>query len=373
MRTLRLISVMLLLAATALGCMRDDILDSSSPQLSIYIDIPQPALTKADVGPVASETAQEYAIHSLQIWVFLSEACGDYPAGYCLGYIQPSPLFFNTSNSSNYTIPINAEIADAHPNVDVFAIANAEAAGVSNLDGFTTRDQLTALMISGTTFGTTNGTPNCTSVPESGLPFTGVGKNLRMKGSYPVLKVDAVHLTRVVSKLRFVFSQLVDVNGAVNQCAITDVRIFGGGMALSEYLFNDSSNPYKIGTSGYASLPMSFAVPQNFSIAGNEEPDAYSYKGQAAQVYSDLVAEGIDNGYLSQLGFCYLRETDRKLGGSISYTLNGTSGTVNFSMHDTGDFARNHYWIVYLYFTRDAIEFTVSWTPWEDGHNYNLN
>ena len=87
MRKLRTISVVLLLAAIALGCRRDDILDMDSPQLSVYIDIPQPVLTKADVGSVAAETAQEYSIQSMQIWVFLSQACGNYAAGYCLGYL----------------------------------------------------------------------------------------------------------------------------------------------------------------------------------------------------------------------------------------------------------------------------------------------
>ena len=373
MRKLRLISILLLLAAFALGCMRDDILDTDSPQLNIFIDIPQPVLTKADVGPVASETAQEYAIHTLQIWVFLSEACGNYAAGYCLGYIKPSPLYFNTASGSDFAFPINADIAEAHPNVDVFVIANAESAGYANLDGFTSRAQLEALIMNGELYGTTGSAPSCTSVPGSGLPFTGVGKNMRMKGTFPVLKVDAVRMTRAVSKMRFVFSQLVDEDGPLNECEITDVRINNGGLALSEYLFNDTANPYKIGPSGYASSPMVFSVPDNFDIAGNSQPEDYAYKGQTAQEYSDLVAEGIDSGVLSQMGLCYLRETDRKITGSISYYLNGLPGTVNFEMRDTGDFARNHYWIVYLYFTRDAIEFTVSWTPWEEGHDYYLN
>ena len=373
MRKLRLISILLLLAAFAPGCMRDDILDADSPQLSVFIDIPQPVLTKADVGPVASETAQEYAIHTLQLWVFLSEACGNYAAGYCLGYMKPSPLYFNTESGSDFAFPINAEIADAHPNVDVYVIANAESAGFANLDGFTSRAQLDALLMSGELFGTTGSAPSCTSVPESGLPFTGVGKNMRMKGTYPVLKVDAVRLTRAVTKMRFIFSQLVDEDGPLNECEITGVRINNGAMSLSEYLFNDSANPYKIGPSGYASSPVIFPVPDDFEIAGTEHPRAYAYNGQTAQVYSDLVAEGIDGGELSQLGLCYMRETDRKLSGTISYNLNGVPGSVNFEMHDTGDFARNHYWIVYLYFSRDAIEFTVTWTPWEVGHDYYLN
>ena len=371
MRKLRTISVVLLLAAIALGCRRDDILDMDSPQLSVYIDIPQPVLTKADVGSVAAETAQEYSIQSMQIWVFLSQACGNYAAGYCLGYLQPSPLYFNTSGS-NYSLPINADIAEAHPNVDVYVIANAEAAGYPNLNGFTSRAQLEALMMGGERFGISDGAPSCTSVPEDGLPFTGVGRNMQMKGTYPVLKVDVVRLTRAVSKMRFVFSQLIDDEGPVNQCEITGVTINGGGLAVSEYLFNDSANPFKIGPDGYYSNPMEFALPADFDIALNSEPETYAYIGQGAQEYSDLIAEGIDNGVLSDLGLCYMRETDRKISGTISYNLNGRPGSADFEMHDTGDFARNHYWIVYLYFTRDAIEFTVSWSFWEKGHDYVL-
>ena len=370
-KLLRVISMLLLLAAMAPGCRRPDVSDGSVPELNVFIDIPQPVLTRADEGNVANESDAEYQIHTLQIWVFLSQACGNFPAGYCVGYLKPAPHYFKTGGSS-YAIPIDAAIAEAHPDVDVYVIANAEAAGCGSIGGATTRAQLDALTMSGTTFGVYGGTAAVSEVPDAGLPFTGVGKGLRIKRTYPSLSVDAVRLTRAVSKVRFVFAQLVDDEGPMTTCAVRGVQIYGGGIAAAEYLFNDTANPYKILASQYESSSMNFFIPSTFSIAPNTDPEAYAFKGQGAQEYANLIASGLETGALTSLGRAYLRETDRKLSGTISYRLNGVDGSVTFVMKDTGDFARNHDWIVYLYFTRDAIKFTVSWTPWEEGHDYYI-
>ena len=372
MRIYKVISILLLSVVLTAGCRRADILEEGDAHLDVFLDIPQPVLTKADVGSVAAETESEYAIHSLQMWVFLSGPCGNYPAGYLVGYLKPSPLYFGAASDNSYSIPMDASIAKAHPNVDVFVIANAESAGYPSLDASTTRSQLESLLMEGNVFGIAGGTAVCNAVPDDGLPFTGVGKNLTMKGSYPVLKVDVVRLARAVSKLRFVFSQLSDEEGAMNQCVVTSVRINGESIGSGEYLFNDSAAPWKIVPNRYESSAMTFAIPAGFEPALNTNPEEYAYKGQTAQEYENLVAAGIDGGALSTPGCYYLREIDKKLSGTIYYTFNGWPGRSDFEMHDEGDFARNHYWIVYLYFVRDAIQFTVTWTPWDEGHDFVL-
>jgi hypothetical protein len=107
-------------------------------------------------------------------------------------------------------------------------------------------------------------------------------------------------------------------------------------------------------------------------IACSATPEDYAFDGQTALEYETLIRQGLAAGELTSCGLSYLRETDRQLTGTISYVLNGVPGTAEFSMKDPGDFARNHSWIVYLYFTSDAIQFTVSWTLWEEGHDFIL-
>ena len=57
---------------------------------------------------------------------------------------------------------------------------------------------------------------------------------------------------------------------------------------------------------------------------------------------------------LTQIGAFYLRESDRKLEGTIAYTIVTEAGnkdkTASFAMATAGDFTRNHTWIVYGYF-----------------------
>ena len=369
MRLRTVIGFLLLLLLLLSGCGSRH--PEQAPQLNLFVHIPQPVLSRADVGMVSSESEAENVIHTLQIWVFLSEACAGHPAGYCLGYLAPEPQFLSLGDENRYALPLEQAVADAHPDVDVYVLANAAAAGVSGLDEGTSRTTLDGLVMDGDCFGLLGTTPARTSVPEEGLPFTGVGKGMKMKGSYPVLSLDVVTVRRAISKLRFVVCQLVDVEGPFNDCSITDVRI-DGGIAGAEYLFNDSADPYKIVPNFYESSKLIFPALSSAAIAGNTAPDDYAFDNQSAAAYEALVLKGIEDGVLTSYGLGYLRETDRKLTGTVSYVLNGWPGSVNFEMRDPGDFARNHSWIVYLYFTRDAIRFTVSWTPWEEGHDFNL-
>lgn len=363
--------LLLLPLLLATGC-REDLLDQV-PKLTVYLDIPRPALTRADVGLIPSEFAAENTINTLQIWVFLSESCGDFAAGTCIGYLSPNPLYMNDASNYRFAVPLNPLVADAHPNVDVFVLANAASAGYPDLGAQTQRVELNNLVMEGSFFGIYESAPVCTEVPEGGLPFAGVGKGMKMKGTYPVLTLDTVTLTRTVSKLRFVFSQLRDEEGPVNECQVTGIQINGSTISASEYLFNDSMASYKIAPNQYVVSPMIFQGLTGEQIALSTAPEDYAFRmGQTATEYESLVLQGIEDGVLSSQGLCYLRESDKQLTGRIDYVMNGTVGHADFTMKDPGDFARNHSWIVYMYFTRDAIRFTVTWTPWEEGNSFIL-
>ena len=373
MPNLRLLTLALLLPLlAAAGCRRGDGPEpTEDTKLGISVYIPSPAQTRADEGSVASETAAEDAINDLQIWVFLSEACAGHPAGYCLGYIRPTPLSFASAFQSRYYLPLEKAVAKAKPHLDVYVLANAASAGYGSLDGTTTASELDALVLQDELFGIANGAPVQTSVPDGGFPFSGVGKHMTMNGNYPVMNVDVVTLRRAVSKLRFVFSQLVDDEGQFNEFAVTGISVDGQMIAAQQYLFNDSANAWKIEPlAGYTTSSFSVALPA--TLAQCRMPEKYAFAGQEAAAYQDLIIEGLEAGELSSGGVCSLRETDRKLSGTISYTIGGVPGSARFEMKQTGDFARNHTWIVYLYFTADAIRFSVSWTLWEEGHDFNL-
>ena len=364
------IGFLLLSLLLATGC-REDMLDQV-PKLTVYLDIPRPALTRADEGFIPSEYAAENAINTLQIWVFLSQACGEFAAGTCIGYLSPDPLYMNDASDYKFAVPLNPLVADAHPDVDVFVLANAASAGYPDLGAQTQRVELNNLVMEGDFFGISGNAPVYTEVPEGGLPFAGVGKGMKMKGTYPVLTLDTVTLTRTVSKLRFVFSQLMDEGAAINDCQVTGIQINGSAIAMAEYLFNDSMASYKIAPNQYVASPMTFQGYTGEQIALNTVPEDYAFQtGQTATEYESLIMQGISDGVLTS-SLCYLRETDKKLTGRIDYVLNGVAGSANFTMKDPGDFARNHSWIVYMYFTRDAIRFTVTWTPWEEGHSFIL-
>lgn len=85
-----------------------------------------------------------------------------------------------------------------------------------------------------------------------------------------------------------------------------------------------------------------------------DDPAYYIYRGQTAQEYEnlidDLVVEGNAAGKTTEIGPFYLRESDKKLVGSITYQIVGNSEkTSPFNMDAAGDFTRNHTWIVYAY------------------------
>ena len=63
-----------------------------------------------------------------------------------------------------------------------------------------------------------------------------------------------------------------------------------------------------------------------------------------------LVVEGNADGKTTEIGPFYLRESEKKLVGSITYQIVGNSEkTSPFNMDAAGDFTRNHTWIVYAY------------------------
>ena len=190
------------------------------------------------------------------------------------------------------------------------------------------------------------------TVPTDGLPFAGMLTGQTVVGDAPTLRVgtlsevSTVQLTRAVSKLRFVFSKTAG-EPVVN---IKSIKINEQMIPEVEYLFKaPTSMTYN--TAAAELLPS----PSHISdIAQTADPTQYLYLGQEAQKYEDLINEAANkqpNPEVTVYGPIYLRESDKQLAGTITYTIGGGGEqTVDFAMQQAGDFSRNHTWIVYAYY-----------------------
>ena len=133
---------------------------------------------------------------------------------------------------------------------------------------------------------------------------------------------------------------------------------------------NPSYATYVSGSINYGSLAID-AIPKV------KDPMSYAYDSQTAQEYEDLIDRAIAGSYkadegddpLMELGLTYLRESDKKLTGTIKYRVQELEEnvwetkekTATFSMANPGDFLRNRSWIVYVFYM-DATIYTLTVT-----------
>ena len=366
MKVLRDIELMLIvLLLTACSSESDPTDTKQPPVINVYVYAPdKPMITRGNVGDVTpiENTLNESKITKLQIWVFNNET------GNLVSYYSPESVdnLNGSAGVANYQLSVSEAFAQAEskPKVDVYVVANAASCGMTFSEA-TTRDDLEAAMIkkSGDSdyFGLTTLTDK---VPEAGLPMSGVLRNVEVGGSSPVYRLDNVKLTRAVSKIRFVFCRETPVEGADIKVGINSVKLDAGMIPNNEYLFletGENAQPYRV--TGFDTndatefLPIENGVVQVLTdIPKSADPLKYVYQTQSAQVYENLIAEGVRDNELKQLGPFYLRESDKKLSGVIKYQKEGeTEKTANFEMKAAGDFSRNHTWIVYAYYSKSGL------------------
>jgi len=327
--------------------------DKKPAMLAIYVYSPERAAarqteeTRGDVGGVDVSKAAEGEIRSLQLWIYEHESGND------VGYLSTEEVTsLNTGEGATYQIPVSDEFAANKPKVDVYVQANVKAAncGVGKLNEGTTRDALmTGAKITMDYFGLS---PLTIEVPTDGLPMAGKLTMQPVVGDAPALRVgdmdgvSTVALTRAVSKLRFVFAK------TKNQptVSITSIKINEGMIPEVEYFF-DETQPLTYNTSAGELL-----LPAINDIAETTDPTDFIYFNQDAQEYEDLIDAAAnkqepEKPEVTVRGPIYLRESDKQLAGTISYTINGgAEQTVDFQMQQAGDFLRNHTWIVYAYY-----------------------
>ena len=324
------------------------------PMLAIYVYAPEQAAiaqknaaqSRADEGEVDPIT-NEGTIKSLQIWIYESTS-----EKKDVGYFSTSDVAaLNEGQGATYQIPVRDEFANAKPYVNVYVMANVTNSncGVGELNKETTRDALLeGAKITAGHFGLEQ---NTRSVPDDGLPFAGMLTGQAVVGDSPTLRVgtlsavSTVQLTRAVSKLRFVFAKTTG-EATVN---IKSIKMNAGMIPNVEYLFQTpASMDYNTEAKELLLTPIT-------DIAETDDPTKYLfYLGQEAQAYEDLINEAASKQPKPEVtveGPIYLRESDKQLTGTITYTIGGGEDkTVDFAMQQAGDFSRNHTWIVYAYY-----------------------
>ena len=390
MKVLRDIGLMLIvLLLTACSSESDPTDTKQPPVINVYVYAPdKPMITRGDVGDVTpiENTLNESKITKLQIWVFNHDETGN-----LVSYYSPESvdnLNGATAGVANYQLSVSESFAQAttKPHVDVYVVANAASCGM-NFSETTTRADLEAALIKKSDandyFGLTTLTDK---VPETGLPMSGVLRDVEVTGSSPVFRLQNVKLTRAVSKIRFVFCRETPAEGADIKVGINSVKLNKWLIPKEEYLFletGENAPAYHVGSyetendDSKEFLPIVDNQIQTWEdIPKSADPLKYVYQAQNAQNYENLIEQGLTvvppatESELRQLGPYYLRESGEKLQGVIKYQKGSeTEKTANFEMKTAGDFSRNHTWIVYAYYSKSGlVAVTVVVKDWTESY-----
>jgi hypothetical protein len=354
--------------------------DKKPVMLAIYVYAPEQAAaaqkkaaqTRGDVGEVDAITAAEGEIKSLKIWIYESES------GDSVRYFETKDVAaLNQGQGTTYQIPVSDDFAKNKPDVDVYVMANVTNANCGvETDKNTERDDLmTEAKIVKSKFGLS---PLTTEVPTDGLPMAGKLTTQPVVGDAPALRVGSLNavstvpLTRAVSKLRFVFAKTTDQPTV----RITSIKMNENMIPDVEYLFDKPESAPTITYNTEAGELLSSPIDD---IAETADPTDYIYFNQDAQEYENLIntAASKETPEVTVRGPIYLRESDKQLAGTITYTIAGDEQTADFQMQQTGDFLRNHTWIVYAYYAGSGklqvqTVYVKDWSTKEISHNvYN--
>ena len=351
--------------------------DKKPVVLAIYVYAPEQAAaaqkkaaqTRGDVGEVDANPAAEGEIKSLKIWIYESVS------GDSVRYFETKDVAaLNQGQGTTYQIPVSDDFAKNKPDVDVYVMANVTNANCGvETDKNTERDDLmTEAKIVKSKFGLS---PLTTEVPTDGLPMAGKLTTQPVVGDAPALRigtlsaVSTVQLTRAVSKLRFVFAKTT----GQPKVSITSITMNAGMIPDEEYLFTTPQSMTYNANAG------ELLLSDIDDIAETADPTDYIYFNQDAQEYENLIntAASKETPEVTVRGPIYLRESDKQLAGTITYTIAGDEQTADFQMQQAGDFLRNHTWIVYAYYAGSGklqvqTVYVKDWSTKEISHNvYN--
>ena len=377
------IGLLIVLLALSAGCSREPRLSARLPFLTLTLQIPEPAMVKATVPA----TDAENAIHDLKIWVFNASTRAlitslEVNAG------EPSDNLPQAGSVKRYSLPVSWDFAltEPRPKVDVYVLANSASigldSGASALWAAKTDSHEVSSWeaVNGAFFTGFSPSEKVMGVDaEKGLPMSGLSRNMTISGEEPSLSITTIPLERCVSKIRFLFSQVkleTDDPAEKETFRVDKIELGGETIPTQEFVF--AAEAPNVGASYIATVS---EFPGIASVNVSEVPELYAYAGEDGPSYEQKIADALADNKISIAGTYYLRESDKALSGTITYTVTKGAGTASessrqvrkpFSMPAGAQFPRNYTWTVYGYYvTNRTLQLSVSVLPW-DKSDYDI-
>jgi hypothetical protein len=393
----------------------------ASVQLPIQINLPALGgfATKGSIsGGEVTGTANESALHSLQVWAFshplkAESAMSETERAEMLNegaiaYMNIPDVNVLERIDENASVQVNLLIPDYYLNrpdeelrLDFYALGNGESVGMGDA-GVMKRGQLRDTVFQGSFFGiNAQQGNNFDRIPETGLPLACFFDNRGSGYDISFLKTDPnptparmeemgrvwpeMELTRSVARMRFLFCKATGMNNV----HIDSVRLFNIGqidegiIPSKTYVFpredaSDISIPY-------GAVYESFTWGSYFSglvenIGAMNDPTilcsfSETMRDMSAQYYDTYVQTLVEAGSVTQK-LAYLRESDLPVRGEIYYNgvrregvLVTPSKVKTFDMAGLDfpirtNFHRNHSWTVYGYMIGQHMEVDVRVDDW---------
>lgn len=367
----------LLLTLMFTSCMSDGYTDTAAGKSDTYINLnvstpTAQARANAPAGSTAGtsgtpgqdETSpnptEEEKIYSIRVWAFKS---GTDENAMPIGFKAVTDL--SATGSYNVSMKLLRKAAGnlEKDNIDLYILLNAESIGV--LDG-NNCNTMTRKELENATFNSnfgikTDGSPQATTVPATGLPISRVITNINVKNNIADNAADAatkpvsVPLVRAVSKLHFFFAR--KTGNDTESVTVTRIEVNGETLTAASPVFPEAATNAEKDTKGlkgsfngltYLTKNLIFGGIATDQIKPVDDPKTYIRQpGEKAQDYMDRLS------YLQEGCKSYLRETDKTITGKIYFKSNEAVAerSVVFKIPDA---YRNHELVVYGYFSGEA-------------------
>ena len=401
----------------------------ASVQLPIQINLPAAGgfVTKAISDGEVTGTANESALHSLQVWAFshplkaesaMTETeIADMLNEGSIAYISIPDVNVLERVDENMSVQVNLLIPDYYLNrpdeelrLDFYVLGNGESVGMGEA-GVMKRGQLRDTVFQGSFFGlNTQEGQNFDGIPETGLPLACFFDNRGSGYDISFLKTDPkptparmeemgrvwpeMELTRSVARMRFLFCKATGMSNT----RIDSVKLYNYDSPLNVGIFPSKTYifPREDGREGvipfgadYESFTWGTVNSGLIRLIGEmDDPTilcsfSETMRNMSAQYYDTYVQTLVAAGSVTQK-LAYLRESDLPVRGEIYYNgvrregvLVTPSKVVTFDMVGLDfptrtNFHRNHSWTVYGYMIGQHMEVDVrvdDWVvPWSEQH-----
>lgn len=368
----------LLLTMMFTSCMSDGYTDTAAGKSDTYINLnvstpTAQARANAPAGSTAGtsgtpgqdETSpnptDEEKIYSIRVWAFKSDTDENAAP---IGFKAETGL--NETGSHQVSMKLLRKAAGDLDNIDLFILLNAESIRVLNDNNCNrmTRKELNAATFNSNFGINTDGSPQATEVPATGLPISRVITNINVKNNIADNAADAaakpvsVPLVRAVSKLHFFFARKTGKD--TESVTVTKIEVNGETLTAASPVFpeaaTDAEKDNKGLTGSFTGLTylngqiLKFGEIATSEIKDVNDPKDYIRKdGEKAQEYmTRLSTGGVQEGCRS-----YLRETNEAITGKIYFKSNASleARSVEFKIPEA---YRNHELVVYGYFSGEA-------------------